>query len=110
MCVRKCLGADPNWYLLVLIYSYKVNFDTEDDTGWFPYNFDDSVVSQVSAYRCENSRGAFTQVEWRYVAATRMSMLLREFDQTLHNWRWFDLGAEVSIYTWFPVSSISTPL
>lgn len=45
MHVLSCFDVDPTEILLALACGYKINFDTEHDLGWSPYNFDDSVVS-----------------------------------------------------------------
>lgn len=39
--------------LLPLSWSYKVNFDTSDGFGWYPYNFSDIVVIRVVQYHVD---------------------------------------------------------
>lgn len=51
--------------LLALTQSYEVDFNTEGSLGWYPYNFDDSFVSQVVAYDSVNRGGTFTEMEVR---------------------------------------------
>lgn len=50
MRVLSGLEIVPIRGLLALDCIYRINFDTEDGVGWFPYNIIDSVVFRIPAY------------------------------------------------------------
>lgn len=65
MPVLSCIEVDLTGGLLPLARISEVNFDTENGTGLFSFNFDYRVVSQVPAYDSVNGRGAFDETEVR---------------------------------------------
>lgn len=63
MRVLSCVDIDLIWGLLVLDLNYIEGSDWMYGLEWFPYNSNDSNVSQVPAYDGVNWWGALIQAE-----------------------------------------------
>lgn len=108
MCVLSCFDVDPIEGLSGLVRSHKVNFDTVDGVGWYPYNLDDRVDALVPTYEGVN-RGVLLPKR-SCVSATVTSMQLKECNQALQDLRCVVSRPEVPIYTRSKVQPISTHL
>lgn len=81
-----CFDVDSIRGLLTLARSYGANFGTTERLGWIPYNFDNSVIAQVPAYKGVNRKVSFPRQ--RRVSAIGTSTLQRECVQILPTWRY----------------------